>query len=84
MGVTQVEVEIEELVLHGFSRSDAVAVAASIERSLRVQFADSSSRFGKSRTIERVDAKAIEVTAGATPRAIGGAVAERLHRSVRA
>jgi hypothetical protein len=84
MVVRRVEVEIQELVLHGFDRSDGVAVAESIERALGSQLEDAGGRFGESRAIERIDAPAIDLAAGASPRAIGGAVAERLHGSMRA
>ena len=64
MVVKRVEVEIQELVLHGFD--------------------EAGGRFGESRAIDRIDAPAIDLAAGASPRAIGGAVAERLHGSMRA
>lgn len=81
--MTRVEVEIEELVLHGFARNDGVAVADAIERTLRSRLASTGGRFGETRTIDRIDAPTIELAASASPRAIGGAVAERVHGSVR-
>jgi len=83
LAVTRVEVEIEELVLHGFGRSDGAAVAESVERALRSQLADPGVGFGESRTLDHVDVPRIELAAGASPRTIGAAVAERLHGSVR-
>ena len=71
-------------MLHGFDRRDGVAVAQSIEHALASQVDEAGGRFGESRAIDRIDAPAIDLAAGASPRAIGGAVAERLHGSMRA
>jgi hypothetical protein len=76
MGVNRIE--IEELVLQDFGRSDGAA----IELALRSGLAGAGRRFGEPRTIARIDPTAIELSAGASHRAIGGAVAERLHGSV--
>ena len=83
MGLRHVEVEIEELVLHGFGRIDGAAVAESIQAKLGSLLSSPGGDFGKSRTSDSVEAPAIEVAAGASPRAIGSAVAERLQGSVR-
>jgi hypothetical protein len=82
MDLTWVEVEIEELVLHGFGHGDGTAVAASLERALRSRLV-AGGGFGESRTLDRVEAAPIRVGAGASPRALGRAVAERLEGSVR-
>jgi hypothetical protein len=83
MGLRRVEVEIQELVLHGFAGIDGAAVAASVERALRSRLAHTSASFGESRTFERVETPAIELGALATPRMLGGAVADRVHGSLR-
>jgi hypothetical protein len=82
MDVKRVEVEIQELVLHGFAGVDGAAVAESVERALRARLAHDAA-FGESRTVDRVDAPAIELGARASARTIGGAVADRLHGSMR-
>jgi len=83
VGVRRVEVEIQELVLHGFAGVDGAAVAESVERALRSRLAHANAAYGGSRTVDRVHAPAIEVGARASAWTIGGAVADRLYRSVR-
>jgi hypothetical protein len=83
MGVRRFEVEIGELVLHGFADVDGPAVAASLERALGSQLERAGADFGRSRSVERLDAPPIVVGAGTSARALGAAVAGRLHGSLR-
>jgi hypothetical protein len=83
MGVTRVEVEIQELVLHGFREADGAAVAEALDRALRSQLASAGADWGRSRTLDRFETPAIHLAAGASPRTLGTAVARRLHGSLR-
>jgi hypothetical protein len=82
MGLRHVEIEIEELALHGFGRIDGAAVAESIQATLG-SLLSSSGDLGATREVDRIEAPAIELAAGASERTIGGAVAERLQGSLR-
>lgn len=77
----EVEIEIEELVLHGFDRIDGAAVAESLRSALRVHLAEGD--LGKSRTIDLLRAPVLELAPGTTAPALGRAVAERVHGSIR-
>jgi hypothetical protein len=79
--VTRVEVEIQELVLHGFERLDGRAVAASLERALAARLA-AEGGVGAARSVDRIEAAAVRLHANASPRTVGRAVAASLHRSV--
>ncbi len=83
MGVRDVEVEIEELVLHGFGRIDDAAVAEAIQSTLRSRLATPGGDFGENRTVDFVQAPTIELHAQSSPKALGAAVADRLQGSVR-
>ena len=83
MGVRRVEVEIQELVLHGFRGLDGAAVADAVEQALRSRLAGADARLGQSRALDRIEAPAIRLAGGVSARALGGAVAERLHGSLR-
>ena len=82
MDVRNVEVEIEALVLHGFDGIDSSAIAVSLQSALRARLA-AGSDLGQSRTVDRVDAPAIELAPGAGAPSLGRAVAERVHGSIR-
>ena len=81
MAVRRVEVEIQELVLHGFSRADGAALAASIGRELGTRLAHAGHEFGETLHVERVDPR--RVAAGADTSALGAAVADRVRGSLR-
>ena len=81
MDVRNVEVEIHELVLHGFGGMDGSAIAESLQAALRTRLA-ARSDLGKSRTVDRMEAPAIELAPGATAPSLGRAVAERVYGSI--
>ena len=83
MGMRDVEVEIEELVLHGFGRIDGAAVAESVQAALRSRLATPGGDLGESRSVDLVSAPAIELGAGSSPQALGAAIARRLHGTLR-
>jgi len=80
--VRHVEVEIDELVLHGFDRIDGDAFAESLRSALRARLA-AEWDLGKSRTVDLVEPPALELAPAATASALGQAVAERVDGSIR-
>jgi len=83
MGMRDVEVEIEELVLHGFGQIDGAAVVESVQAALRSRLATPSGDLGESRSVDLVRAPAIELGAGSSPQALGAAIAQRLDGTLR-
>jgi len=81
MDVRNVEVEIHELVLHGFDGMDGSAIGESLQVALAARLAARSDP-GKSRTVDRVEAAAIELAPGVTAPSLGRAVAERVYGSI--
>jgi hypothetical protein len=79
MDVIRIEVEIHELVLHGFDRLDGRAVAGEVELALAARLA---AGVFEPRSAERVDAGSFRLSASPSPGAIGSAVAGRVHRSL--
>ena len=82
MDVRHVEVEIEELVLHGFDRIDGGAFAESLRSALRARLV-AEGDVGKSRSVDLVQPPALELAPAATASALGQAVAERVEGSIR-
>lgn len=89
MGITanSVELNIEELVLHGFSPADRYAIVAAVEHELSqllvAQFGEGvPSLFAQSSEHERLDAGAFNVTPGANSNSIGSQIAQTVHRGL--
>jgi hypothetical protein len=82
MDVRHVEVEIEELVLHGFDRIDGDAFVESLRSALRARLA-AEGDVGKSRSIDVIQPPALALAPAATASALGQAVAERVDGSIR-
>jgi hypothetical protein len=82
MDVRHVEVEIDELVLHGFDRIDGDSFAESLRSALRARLA-AEWDLGKSRTVDLLQPPALELAPAATAPALGEAVAERVDGSIR-
>ena len=82
MDVRHVEVEIDELVLHGFDRIDGAAFAESLRSALRARLA-AEWDLGKSRSVDLVKPPALEPAPAANASALGRAVAERVDGSIR-
>ena len=72
----RIEVEIDELVLHGFHGSDRRTVAAALEAELARSL--SGWRPDRSRTMAHVDAGAFDLRAGAPASSVGQAVASQI------
>lgn len=78
------EVEIEELVLHGFNPADRYAIAEAVERELGSLFERErapwlSQEHGH---IERLNAGTIQLGANAAGRMVGEQVAQALYKTV--
>jgi|1186.fasta_scaffold03567_3 hypothetical protein len=82
MDVRHVEVEIDELVLHGFDRIDGDAFAESLRSALRARLV-AEGDVGKSRSIDVIQPPALALAPAATASALGQAVAERVDGSIR-
>jgi hypothetical protein len=65
----RVEIEIDELVLDGFPTVDRAVVAAEIERAVSARLWGTAA-----------DTRSVDARSGSLPRAIGTAVAERVHK----
>lgn len=76
-----VELYIEELILHGFAPSDRYPIGEAVEqeltRLLTVQGVPPSLAQGKE--VASLDGGSFEVTAGAKPEAIGNQVAQAIY-----
>jgi hypothetical protein len=79
-----VELHIDELVLHGFTRADRFAVRDAIERELMRVIAERGvpGTIASPVTIERLDAGGFTAKADAKPQAIGGQTAAALYRGL--
>jgi hypothetical protein len=77
-----VELHIEELVLHGFPAADRFGIADAVQQELARLVAEQGmpSVMAHPVNVDRLDAGAIQVAAGARPRIIGTQLAEKLHQ----
>ncbi len=79
-----VELHIEELVLHGFAASDRRAIATAVEaelgRLLTVKGLPAS--FGAARMVGTVDAGSFEVTRDSAPLELGQDIARSVYRGL--
>jgi hypothetical protein len=78
------EIDIEELVLHGFKPTDRYAIAEAVERELASLLArERSPRLSREEGhIERLNAGTFQVAANAPGRVVGAQVAQALYKSV--
>jgi hypothetical protein len=81
---TAVELHVDELVLHGFSRADRFAVSDALERELARRFAGQGvpALLTAPLEIERLDAGAFTAKAGTPAHAIGEEIAARLYQGL--
>jgi hypothetical protein len=79
-----VELQIEELVLHGFAPEDGPLLGAVVERELaRLLAAEGGPpSLARGGVVARLDGGAFEVAAGATADAIGAQVAQAIYRGL--
>ena len=77
-----IELHIEELVLHGFAPGDRFRIAEAVEQELGrllLEQQDVSPLFEKSGKIERLNAGTFKMTPGIRPEAVGARVAQAVH-----
>ncbi len=79
-----IELHIEELVLHGFSPADRYRIAEAVERELARYFSEQgiSPALLAGGAIAHIDAGAFQMQPGARPDAIGAQVARAVHRGL--
>ena len=78
-----VQVEIGELVLHGFARGDRHKIAAAVESELARLMSKAGVRGLNSLTLGRINGGAFRVTAGVRPQAAGTEIARAVFRGLR-
>lgn len=79
----EIELYIEQLVLHGFSRADRNAIAAGLQRELAHLIAQGGLPSHDHLSIQRIDAGAFQIKAGAGAQNAGEQTARSLFRGVR-
>ena len=79
----EVELHIEELVLHGFARGDRYRIAEAIQHELARLFGDASapSSFLQSGESPRLDGGAFQISHGATAQSIGVEIGRAIYQS---
>ena len=77
-----IELHIEELVLHGFPAGDRFGIGDAVQQELARLLGEQGlpGVMAHPVNIDRIDAGAIQVGAGARPRMIGTQLAETLHQ----
>jgi hypothetical protein len=84
MNPKRIELNIDELVLHGFPYKDRLHIGRAVERELSRMI----SRQGmppkgmEAREVHRMDGGAFQVTSNAKPKAIGTQVAQAVYRGL--
>jgi hypothetical protein len=81
MGVSRLEVQIDELVLHGFAPADRLRIGEAVQRELARLIGEGDiARLARGRAeMARLDAGSFQVAAGGDPEVIGGQVARAVH-----
>lgn len=76
-----VELHIEQLVLHGFAPSDRHRIGAAIQQELARLLAEQgiSPGLAQGKTIGQLDGGAFEIKAGTPPRVIGAHIAQAIY-----
>ncbi len=81
MNPRNIELHIEELVLHGFASGDRYRIAEAVERELAAQFAEQGvpQSLAEGGEIVNLDGGAFQVAAGSKPEVIGAQVAQAVY-----
>jgi hypothetical protein len=81
MRPTNVELHIEELVLHGFASGDSYQIGEAVERELAHLFTEEGTPplLAQGNEIERLDGGAFEVKPGSKAEAIGAQLARAVY-----
>lgn len=75
-----VELEIEELVLHGFSASDRFAIGDAVQRELeRLITEQGVPGLAHSVSTDRLDGGVLRIASGTRPQVIGAQLAQKVH-----
>ena len=80
-----IELNIEELVLHGFSAGDRYGISEAVERELTQLLADRGvpQSLERGREIANMDGGAFEVVQGSRPQVVGAQVAKAVYGGLR-
>ena len=80
MRSANIELHIEELVLHGFAHGDRYRIGEAVEREFQRLFAEqgASPRLTQAGEIDRLDGGAFDVSHGAKAEMIGAQIAQTL------
>lgn len=80
-----IELHIEELVLHGFAHGDRYRIGEAVERELVRLFAerDLPSSLADGGEFDHLDGRAFDVTQGSRPEAIGTQLAHAVYRGLK-
>jgi hypothetical protein len=83
--VPNIDLHIEELMLHGFAPEDRYRIGAAVERELARLFAERGVPAGvvAGAEIARLDGGAFAVAPGARPEAIGAQVAQAVYGGIK-
>ncbi len=83
-GQPSVEIEIEELVLHGFSPADRLRIGAALEGELTRLLGESGipPELARVSGIERMDGGQLEPSAGASAQDLGAGIAHAVYGSL--
>lgn len=78
----ELELHIEELVLHGFAAGDRFHIGDALQQELLRLFSekDLPAMMASTGNIERMDGGTLKVASGAKPGAIGAQLAQTLHQ----
>jgi hypothetical protein len=81
MRPVNIELHIEELVLHGFAPGDRYGIGEAVERELQRLFAEQGvlPRLAQGGEVAHLDRGAFEVARGARAETIGAQIAQTLH-----
>ncbi len=79
-----IELVIDELVLHGFERGDRYRIGQAIQQELTTLLSgpENLTSFGVSQEIAQVDAGSVRLSQGAAPSEIGSQVAQSVYRGI--
>jgi hypothetical protein len=82
--VKRIELHIDRVVLHGFSRANAPAVRAALERELArlLRSGHAQPQWTKDRAIGRVDGGTMAASADSASRDVGTGVARAVHKGL--
>jgi hypothetical protein len=78
-----IELHIEELVLHGFSPGDRRGIAGAVERELAKLLEEKGTPVVNSGEIDRLDGGSFRVVQGSKPESTGAQIARAVYRGMK-